>query len=119
MKRRSLVGGLLALVGLGGAVKAEIITESKTVLTRENTADMGKRCNIFDASGQEVEYCLSAVLETGEVEVFARDRNGDFITNSNGDLLRMTCIRPAPLRVEWLSNDAKPRTMANRRLVRG
>jgi hypothetical protein len=50
---------------------------------------------LFDANGQEVRYCRSANLDTGECVVFAND--GEQILLSNGVAYINHERRPAPL----------------------
>lgn len=71
-------------------------------LNLANTSKVGKPCRIFDATGEEVLYCIECDTETGEVEQLAHGRNGFVLTNFGTEVERIKATRPAPLTVEWL-----------------
>lgn len=62
------------------------------------SVDIHKPCLLFDAEGNEVMYCIWADTETGEVIQYVR-KDGKFVIENN-EVVKVTNVLPAPLRVE-------------------
>ena len=72
------------------------------LLNVKNTSEIGKRCEVFDANGVEVKYCLSCDTETGEVETFLHDGKAYVLEDCGQSVKRVSEFRPAPLSIKWL-----------------
>ena len=72
------------------------------LLNVENTSGIGKRCEVFDACGFEVKYCIFCDTETGEVEILLHDGEKFVVEDCGQSVKRVSEFRPAPLRVNWL-----------------
>lgn len=64
----------------------------------ENTVALGNVCRVWDATGKEVERCISANTETGEV-VVQLVRRGKLVMKGGKVRTRRRKL-PAPLRAE-------------------
>ena len=68
------------------------------VYTVENTAAIGRPCEVRDSDGQPIPYVVWCDTETGDVESYARDTNGWVITRE-GLVSRVKSTHPAPLQI--------------------
>ena len=63
--------------------------------TVEDTAKVGKPVRVFDGDGNELDNCTLVDTETGEVERFKVDADGNFLVHPNGKrLVRETVVVP-------------------------
>jgi len=72
------------------------------ILDVKNTSEIGKRCDVFDADGVEVKYCISCDTETGQVESLLHDGKSFVLEDNEQSVKRVSEFRPAPLSVNWL-----------------